>query len=215
MIQCSAPMWNSIEFVNHTVSIQVRMAVPPYFESHNANITFVEGDSDQELECDVTGDPPPVVNWTHNFPGARADYRRFVIPRISAEWGLEHEIRCAGTNKFGDSESKLFHVKIEPNPVSSFSTTTIIIVVIVLIVLLLLGSLVLVAVRTTRNVVRVGRQIARILSDDEVNEFIKGRLRTSRTSTHSLAADATESDKDDLSESEGVEQLAIKFLIVR
>ena len=91
--------------------------LPPRLESNqqNVDVTFKDGDKNQRLICDVTGDPLPIqVTWSHSgLPTILVEGNVLTLLRVSAQSDNGSFVRCTAKNQFEQIISKSFHILVD------------------------------------------------------------------------------------------------------
>uniref|UniRef100_A0A8D3EAD7 Netrin receptor DCC n=1 Tax=Scophthalmus maximus TaxID=52904 RepID=A0A8D3EAD7_SCOMX len=110
---------------NITAQAELSVLVPPQFLNYPTNTLAYES-TDIELECAVTGNPPPTVRWTKNGEEViPSDYFQIVDGSNLQILGLvksdEGFYQCVAENSAGSSQAMAQLLLREPAPSSSVS----------------------------------------------------------------------------------------------
>ncbi|XP_045548617.1 netrin receptor DCC isoform X3 [Salmo salar] len=108
---------------NITASCELSVLVPPQFLNYPTN-TYSYESTDMELECAVTGNPPPTVRWMKNGEEViPSDYFQIVDGSNLQILGLvksdEGFYQCVAENEAGNAQAMAQLILREPEPVAS------------------------------------------------------------------------------------------------
>ncbi|CAL8093174.1 unnamed protein product [Orchesella dallaii] len=174
MVFCNGPVWNTTEWVNASLSFDVKEGEHPEVISVEPDSLgeFIVGQLKRQITCSFKGRPKPTVEWTGP---KEAHYTTFDGGNFSQITFSEIGYQTSGTytckvSSFLGNHSDYFTFKTS-DQTRGFPTFGIIAIVISGLLIVLVAIVVIVRMR---SIIQTQREALRILTEAEIEEFVQG-----------------------------------------
>ncbi|XP_035709602.1 uncharacterized protein LOC118436188 [Folsomia candida] len=192
-VYCLAPVWNSTDWVNQSISINVLPdPEPPSFaftEDEEETLVWFTGDSNKSIICRGQGKPSPVVRWSDVVPGSKyvensvdKTTTEIEFPIVSDE--VEGEYVCEAENFLKISRKTFRVVVIDP-----FKLVVKTVSIVASCVLMLCLVVMFLCWKTIRD----QRKQIRLLSEAEIKEFLEGNIEAVQSNDYLDTSDLIQS----------------------